>query len=200
MKNQKMINFQKIEVEKVLSMKVSARMERQEVIRGNEHLFSLDFCGDEAEKDFQFSIYEMQLQNAEMKIQLAESELKNILEYTYDLLGWVPGLTSQTEYEISTRKNTYQVFKNYAEYMLDSLAPVFNALDEFDPKKEIKTTILPQIRNYQDIFYEAERLSGHKADMYEKRCLAISEKIEPALIIMTRLLEKILNEVFSTSL
>lgn len=197
MKNQKMINFQKIEIEKVLSMKVSARMERQEVIRGNEHLFSLDFCGDEAEKDFQFSIYEMQLQNEEMKIQLAESELKNILEYTYDLLGWAPSLTSQMDYEITTRKNTYQVFNNYAEYMLESLGPVFIALEDVDPNDNIKKIMILLIREYQYVFYEATCKSGYDFNLYEKRCHFISGDIESILKKILFVLEEILTGVFA---
>ena len=176
-----MIDIQKIDTEEILSMRVSARMEQQNLIRANEQIFISEFFGDEAEMDVQFTLYEMTLQPDEMKIQLAESELINMLEYTYDLWGWIPGLTSQEDYEISSRKQTYQVFKNYAQYMLDSLAPIISALEKVDPQGEIKNSVVPAIRNYQDLFYEAERKSGHRSNIYEKRCRYISEEIEQIL-------------------
>lgn len=195
-----MIDAQKINTEELLSMRVSARMEQQKLIRANEQIFISEFFGDEAEMDVQFSLYEMTLQSDDMKIQLAESEFINMLEYTYDIFGWVPGLTSQEGYEMSSRKQTYQVFKNYAQYVLDSLAPIFSALETVDPHGEIKNSIIPIIRNYQDLFYEAEKMAGYKADLYEKRCHFISGKIESILKKILSILEEILDQVFGISL
>lgn len=193
-----MINNRKINIEKILAAKVSARMEQQQVIRGNDQLFSSEFYGEENEMESQFFLYEMQLQSAEMKIHLAESELRNMLEYTYDLIGWAPGLTSQEDYEISSRKQTYQVFKNYAQYMLDSLAPILLALETVDLDNDIKNLMTPIIRDYQDAFYDAERKCGYSADLYEKRCHFISKVIELTLNKLAILLEEILATLFAT--
>lgn len=194
-----MIDTQKINTKKILSMRVSTRMEQQNLIRANEQIFISEFFGDDAEMDVQFSLYEMALQPDDIKIQLAESEFINMLEYTYDILGWVPNLTRQEDYEISSRKQTYKVFKNYAQYVLDSLAPIFSALETVDPHGEIKSSIIPIIRNYQDLFYEAERVAGYKVDLYERRCRFISGKIEYILSKMLSLIEEILDKVFGDS-
>lgn len=194
-----MIDLEKINTDKILSMLISMRMGHDTAVEANHQIFMSEFFGEESEINNQFELYEMQMQSPEIQTKLAQAEFINMLEYTCDLIWWTPGLISEEEYEVSCRKQTYQVFKNYAQYMLDSLAPIFFALETVDPQGEIKNAIMPVIRNYQDLFYEAERKSGHKADLYNKRCQYLSGKIQPILNKIVLVIEQILEKVFLIS-